>query len=81
MCPGVRKGDLYTVEQWAKDNKTIEFGNGFRLIIANQIHPFKDDYNRLSQLTERKKWKKVRKLNNKIKMKQLKIIMKMFDIE
>jgi len=81
MCPGVDKGDLYTVGQWVKENKTIEYRNRLRRIAKKQMKPFKDDFQRLLKLIKRKEKKKVKKLTHEIKMRQREIIMEMFGIK
>lgn len=91
MCSGVQiddlraeKGDLYTVDQWTKNNKTIDFYNKSRLIIEKQVKVERRLRQELEKLKKRREFKKAtnleRNLNHEIKIEQQNIIMEMFDI-
>lgn len=80
-CPGVGKGDLYSVQKWVEENKINEFKKTLESIIMSQVNPFSDDFDRLLRLIERNEKRKAKELRHDIKIRQQDIIMKMFGIE
>ena len=81
LCPGVGKGDLHAVQEWIKENKTVEFKNALQSIVIDQQNPFLDEFGHLLRLIERKKKRRAEELKHEIKIGQQKIIMEMFGIK
>jgi len=81
QCPGYGKGDLHTVQEWAEENKTVEFKKAIYSIIRSQVQPFLYQFAHLSRLIRIKDEKRAKELRHEIKMRQQKIVMEMFEIK
>lgn len=80
-CPGVGKGDSHAVQEWIKENKTLEFKNALESIVISQQNPFLDEFGHLLRLIERKKRRRAEELMHEIKIGQQNIIMELFGIK